>query len=72
MQAGTQVFLGVSVDGGDKTLVAKLQAIPSESGLNETAIISRQFAGASVSVSFGKVGGVATAAEITVGLKPVK
>jgi hypothetical protein len=40
MQAGTQVFLGVAVDGRDKTLVAKLQAILAENGLTKTTTIS--------------------------------
>jgi hypothetical protein len=40
MQAGTQVFLVVSVDGRGKTLVAKLQAILAENGLTKTTTIS--------------------------------
>jgi hypothetical protein len=77
-QAGTQVFLVVSVDGRDKTLVAKLQAILAENGLTKTTTISslasynRQSPGVSVSTSFGTVRGAATVAEITVGLKPTK
>jgi len=72
MQAGTQVFIGVSIEGADKTLVAKLHAILAENGLGKATTISRGVAGVSVSMSFGKVGRGPTVAEITVGLKPIK
>lgn len=71
MQAGTEVFLGVSLDGPDHDLVKKLGSILSEDGLTNSSVISRS-SGVSVRVTMGEVRTGATAAQITVGLKPIK
>lgn len=73
MQAGTEVFIGVTVTGSDKALVGKLNAILGDL-TKSSKTISRGLAGVSVSTSFGRVtvGTAPTVAEITVGLKPIK